>query len=349
MHWRAFLIFPAVVCLFCAARAIAAGSSDLPGRSFNAPAFTQPESTAVPPAAEEGEKSQKEAQPRNIQQVIEELKQEAVRALKKGNPWPRRRSNYAQQKNLSLSDQKVFEALSRRLARRPAVDAYIKWQLLSFAPDFTKLGRREIRSLLQGMPGFVPRPTPKPRARRLLRRASQHPVPRAGQRLKNVIKNREAAVARVEKLNAPAVKYRNTLIEQVPVSSGVRLRYRLQDVVTRFRAGVPSYKQAIRKLLAQAKGLSEGALSPVAHRRLVAQVKRLHKLKNPKIASITLRANGMVALTRIGTPFHGLQYKHLLNYLNANQVDRNAHMKRRRRPRQRRGRRMRRIPRGRRF
>ena len=102
------------------------------------------------------------AQPTTVIRVISDLTREAQASWKKDMTWPRAKSDYAQEKNVTLPSDEVLRILTRPLNRDPALEAYIKWQFMSFAPDFTKATAQDYRRLLAVMPDVIAQPKPAP-------------------------------------------------------------------------------------------------------------------------------------------------------------------------------------------
>ncbi len=104
---------------------------------------------------------------RSIAFVIGELTQEARLSWKREQRWPRQRESYAQQKGFGVDNASLVRVLSRRLQRDSALDAYIKWQVMSFAPDFSELKEQDYRRILAVVPKLAsqPKPAPPPKPR----------------------------------------------------------------------------------------------------------------------------------------------------------------------------------------
>ena len=90
--------------------------------------------------------------------VISSLKKEASDAWRAGQGWPRNEPNFAMEKSWLLPREDVARGLTRRLHPEPAIDAYIKWQLLSFADDLNQLDG----ALLHRIADTAPKPLPQP-------------------------------------------------------------------------------------------------------------------------------------------------------------------------------------------
>jgi hypothetical protein len=90
--------------------------------------------------------------------VISALKQEGTDAWRKGEPWPRSAPDFAQDKGWTLPADAVVRGLTRRLDAEPAVDAYIRWQLLSFLDSFESLSTAN----LERIGNTAPKPLSQP-------------------------------------------------------------------------------------------------------------------------------------------------------------------------------------------
>ncbi len=93
--------------------------------------------------------------------VISLLRKEATQAWGGKEPWPRTEPDFAQSKGWSLPLEQVAKGLTGRLHPEPPVDAYIKWQLLSFVDDLEPLGAAGMDRVIRAMPRPIPQPTAK--------------------------------------------------------------------------------------------------------------------------------------------------------------------------------------------
>lgn len=93
-----------------------------------------------------------------IAQALTLLQAEAAVLRTPGKDWPSLESDFAQRHGLSVDPKEAARVLCRRLSANPAIDGYIKWQLLSFAPDLGSLGMDEQRQLIRSLPPLVAEP-----------------------------------------------------------------------------------------------------------------------------------------------------------------------------------------------
>jgi len=100
----------------------------------------------------------------SIATVISNLTKEARESWRDAEQWPRQRENYAQQIGATVDNAALLRILTRRLQRDEPLDAYIKWQIMSFAPDFSSASEEDYRRMLAVVPDLIgqPRPAPPP-------------------------------------------------------------------------------------------------------------------------------------------------------------------------------------------
>lgn len=96
-----------------------------------------------------------------IGRVLSQLKTEAQAQWKEDLTFPRQASDFAQESGVTVDHAAVITALQRRVNLQAPIDAYIKWQLLSFDVDLSHLDDKELRRIVVRMPRMK-RP-PKPR------------------------------------------------------------------------------------------------------------------------------------------------------------------------------------------
>jgi hypothetical protein len=95
-----------------------------------------------------------------LDRAVSELVREARAGWDIDRTWPREKADFADEQDLTMPGEVVVEALGRKLHNHPAVDAYIKWQLLSFDPNLSQLDQRQLRRVLRALPPIAAQPTP---------------------------------------------------------------------------------------------------------------------------------------------------------------------------------------------
>ncbi len=249
-----------------------------------------------------------------IGEVVQALEKEARRSLRKSEKWPRSQPNYAKKEGVDVKNRALLQALERRLSRKAPLDGYIKWQLLSFKPDFSKLD--SYQGIVQGLPEFLSRPSLPREHKKFLKRAKQQPSKSRVPVLRKIKKRYDASVQRAQKLNKPAIDYRNRVIDKRPIRDGSRLFARLRDLQQRYEAGVQSYRHVARLIVGEAKANKTNEKIPIsARKRLLAEAKRLWQKNSSKIDNISIQLSGQVSIATLGRPFRGRGYKRLVAYL----------------------------------
>lgn len=252
----------------------------------------------------------------DIRNVTRDLAAEAARELKGVGAFPRKESDYAQVTNTRLPSQAVVDALGRRLDRNPAVDAYVKWQLLSYQPVYSEAGEKGYESIVRGLPSLLPRPAIKSNAKRAFDLAAQGPQPKLVEQLKKAIDEYELLVQQVNTTNGPAVAYRDKVIMELPETDGMRLVTRFQDVQHRYRAGDHSYTDALNRLISEARFNMRNEVIPARVRAaLIKDVEKFAESDNGMIDKIVLKADGKVNIEMFGKPMRGKQRDDLIAYL----------------------------------
>ncbi len=91
--------------------------------------------------------------------VLSMLRREA-QTWHRDRTLPRDTSNFAQDRQLAMDDVEVIRLLGRTLHDHTVIDAYIKWQLLSFEPDLSSLTTHDYAVILSHLPALEPMPGP---------------------------------------------------------------------------------------------------------------------------------------------------------------------------------------------
>lgn len=244
------------------------------------------------------------AQPVPISTAINELRREGRKSWMKKQSFPREESNYASEKHFTTDNRKLIHALSTRLSTNTAIDAYIRWQLLSFDPDFKGLNPKAIEKLaialppLRNLDGFLPGFDPTistvndgavldvtaivsadRRYVTMTTRASQA----------SVVQIRQAPVTSgvapviVAAANQAALNFRDELIDRLPPARGGQAMVMLQDVIDRNAAADTSTTERFHQFAAATRNLpSDPTVSDQIRRQLRDKLAQLEKHPAPK-------------------------------------------------------------------
>ena len=117
-------------------------------------------------ASQEGAHSQAQVQQQKpvIDQVVSRIIEEARRHWKEHEDWPRKQSSFARDHPAEIPGRDLLNALATEHHHDPRVDAYVRWQLLSYEPPFEQLSGRQYQRLLEAMPPLMSTPEPNVQA-----------------------------------------------------------------------------------------------------------------------------------------------------------------------------------------
>lgn len=104
--------------------------------------------------------------------LVDELSKEARKSWIADRDWPRNDADYSSRTDAAPSNRQLLTAIAARADSHPAVDAYIRWQLLSFVPDLHEANVADMRKIMSTMPGLTRLPVP-PEPRNVLKGGDQ--------------------------------------------------------------------------------------------------------------------------------------------------------------------------------
>lgn len=217
-------------------------------------------------------------------QAARELAKEAHAALKEGKPFPRTEPDYAKT-GAALSRTDVRRLLTKQLDPTPAVDAYIKWQLLSYEPDFSEMSPGQALRLIPGIPAFEEAGQLKPDDHAFVQRYANRGRITAAQsrRLIELGQRFHHEQAAIRKRNEPNEAYRKALIEALPEAHGVKLFAMIRDAAQRMRACDRGWNSSVDRMLEKCQQLGQaGTMSKAevsAAKRLIRELKQIGRTR----------------------------------------------------------------------
>lgn len=109
------------------------------------------------------------------------------------------------------------ERLSRSAHDDPFIDAYVRWQLTSFEPQWPQLDAEQWRDALRAGPWLLDNPSAEPRLIAMFERAAAAGAlsRRDFDRLKTLDRDRRGATERIDQLNRPAEQFREWVADEV--------------------------------------------------------------------------------------------------------------------------------------
>lgn len=152
---------------------------------------------------------------------------------------PRPEPDFALTFRYSIDDPHLLDAVTRPTHDDPVVDAYVRWQLLSFAPDFTQLDDDRFLALLDDLPRLAPDPTLNPALYEQLDRLAGLPAPEARDfaAAETLWRKTEGEIRYVGLINVPTLSFRDRLHDALPETGPRRLQLRFCDLRDRIDAG----------------------------------------------------------------------------------------------------------------
>ncbi len=106
-----------------------------------------------------------QCEPIDVACALDLIVREAKASWEAGGQWPRSVSDFAEDSRYTIDPVELHAALGRRLYRNPALDAYAKWQLMSFGAEVSEMDAERRRAVFQNLPQVVGQPQPRVRDR----------------------------------------------------------------------------------------------------------------------------------------------------------------------------------------
>ena len=99
----------------------------------------------------------------NIGRLMWSIRSEARKALK-DQQWPQAEGHVVDQptRQSKIDDAALLRLLQRRHDSNPSIDAFMRWRLMSFRPNFTQASDDDLRKLVASMPKIRRQPRPQP-------------------------------------------------------------------------------------------------------------------------------------------------------------------------------------------
>lgn len=228
-----------------------------------------------------------------IRIAIDRLRAEGRSFRATGN-LPRQSPDFAQTYGYRVRPEDVVEAIvTVQDGDDAAVDAYIRWQLLSFKVDLAGMDARAYDRLLVNLPRLTRHPASDPtfHARfgflaTLAGRSAQ-----ARSDLEQRWDSIRFESSQVELLNQPALKFRDAVADAMPATGARRLGVLLHDLQDRIVAA--SSTRALKSRLTRAlrERMTDDTLSPDQRWELIKFIERLPGPKTKAVRRVVFYAN----------------------------------------------------------
>jgi len=180
----------------------------------------------------------------------------------------------------------------------PAVDAYMRWQLLSFNPDLSEITDQQFHKFINQLPAFLTHPAASPTLQsnyeKLASEAARNTTTR--NRLANKWESLRIQVRQFAVLTFPSIKFRDAACNPLPEQGPDRPLFLLYDLRDRIRAGLSTraVKTRLTKEL-KTRRLDE-SITPDQRWQLIKQIEAMkndkEKGKTKIIRDITITNTG---------------------------------------------------------
>ncbi len=261
----------------------------------------------------------------DIESVVNALVEEAIVSWKRTGDWPRQKPDFAIEQGLAVDPAELAAALGRTLHEQAPLDGYVKWQLLSFKPKLERLAGSTARQVLSNMPRITNQPQPVTSGfggrawifsgRQIPFVSDLEPVGSGDaiafdpeisvvsdgmlldaegvvelrthqvEALRDVDQHLTARQAKVDRMNRPALAYRDAVVQAMPDQDGRRLWALLADAVDRVNAADPTCADAVGRFVDYCKQARSN--SAISRRTRIAVIRRLEQMEGRQRALIT--------------------------------------------------------------
>jgi hypothetical protein len=235
-------------------------------------------------------------QNRELRAVVRELTREAQEKQATG-PGAAAEPDFASRYEGDLETQTLHHALRTRQHRDPFIDAYIRWQLLSFDPPLPELDDRAFTRLLGELPALLENPRGSREVMDLAARAVEAgPLSRSDfEQLQEYDAQISERTAYVERMNQPAMALRAWVREGVQDSPMRTVQSLLEECAARIDAGWPP--RAVKTELSRRFSAAASVLSDDEKNVLADQTRRLVGRQRRFVNTITFFADRSVGIS----------------------------------------------------
>ncbi|MFA7238060.1 MAG: hypothetical protein WC058_14450 [Phycisphaeraceae bacterium] len=228
----------------------------------------------------------------SLRQVVQDLSKEAEEAIKENKPLPRTVCDYAKTKgDVILRERDLMLGLTKSQDRNPLVDSYIKWQLLSFQPDFAKMKPADLVRIMDAIPAPEPLGQMDPRDVAMLKAGKGGKGGRA--QLQKIIDQFQEHQKQVAVLNKPNQAYAKVVFDATTSDKGLNLIAKVRHLEMAIDGGNESIVNGqIKAITAELLSLrTDKSLSPPMRGELVRRIKQIAGHSREIVVNATLKAS----------------------------------------------------------
>ena len=236
-----------------------------------------------------------------IQEAIKELTREARRFQTDPLGLPGE-PDFASRFDGTIESDDLDRALCRRTHPNPFIDAYVRWQLISFADDPRALGALDEQlfgAFLRHAPAMVTNPRADRDLVALLKRGSESgPLSSADlRRLQRMERQLNQMTKRAKLLNRPAIGFYEWAQKELGLTGPRPRQWLLCRCAATITAGWPArpIKSAISRAFTES--VSDPRFTPAQRRLVATQTRRLIGLDRTIINQMTFLADGSLRVT----------------------------------------------------
>lgn len=237
----------------------------------------------------------------NLRDVVRLLGDEANAASQDQWNWPRDEPTIADAVDFEPDARQLQRFFHRRLDRNGAIDGYIKWQLLSFKPDFAAMADRDYQQTLRNWPQVLQTPQLDRRMQSALESVdgALDPPDRVIEQLEQALAEREQAQELIHRANSPAIKYINAVVAGAPQRDGWPFVASVYQFVHVAEAGHKQARALGRRIDKRAEELSRDPALPASARRdAIRLLQRMGPTRIPGKLTIVRMMSGEVNVDR---------------------------------------------------
>ncbi len=126
------------------------------------------------------------------------------------------------EKHKGRHEDQVLEQLTRNHSSDAPIDAYVKYQLIAFEPDFSKATPKQLEDIIESMPEIASYPSRPPSSLvRMVEISKKEKIPKGV--LKEAAQAFNVTAKQIATLNGRAFEYRKRLIKSLPDAGGYKL------------------------------------------------------------------------------------------------------------------------------
>ena len=242
--------------------------------------------------------SQRRQQPSDEQQLRDAVRTLTIEAeaARAAGTFEHDQPNFAERADFTPAGEPLLRVIFARTHRDPFVDAYVRWQLLSFEPEWPAFTDAAFMRMLGQMPAFVENPKADQRAINMFEQAAAAgPLrERDRDRLQQLLDELDQQQTLAKAFNRPAEEFRDWVMRNVG-EVGIEPRLLLlEQVSAHIMAGWPVGDAKGRVSRNFSASVDEEALTARHRAFLVQQAATLIGPGRNYINEITFLANGTV-------------------------------------------------------